>query len=191
MLYLFTKQGRMAHRQAKELYNIVIHQSRNPIFYSDYNVPDTMEGRFEMVTLHAGLLVNRLCRPDMGIEGTKLAQAFFDEMFKAIDLSIREMGVGDLAVPKRIKKMMKNFKGRAFAYDEATKAGKGDVIHVLSRNIYSNDKPSTQIIEKFADYVQACAVSLDKQTLPTFWQGKINFPSIQPHNGFINATQAA
>lgn len=191
MLYLFTKQGRLTHRQARELYKVVIRSSRNPIFYSDYNVPDTMEGRFEMVALHAGLLVNRLCRPDMGVEGQKLAQAFFDEMFKAIDLSIREMGVGDLAVPKRIKKMMTNFKGRAFAYDEATKANQNEIIHVLSRNIYLTEKPSSYAIKKFADYVSNCVSSLEKQSLSDFNQGKLLFPSIQPLNGFINATQAA
>jgi cytochrome b pre-mRNA-processing protein 3 len=191
MLYLFTKQGRLSRRQAKELYKIVISHARNPVFYSEFNVPDTMEGRFEMVTLHGGLLVNYLCRPEMGIEGRKLAQAFFDEMFKSIDLSIREMGVGDLAVPRRIKKMMTNFKGRAFAYDEATKVNINEIIHALSRNIYKNEKPSEQVIQKFAEYVQLCVIELEKQSLSDFWQGKVRFPAIYPSNGFINATQAA
>lgn len=68
MLYLFTKQGRLNCRQAK-LHKSVITQSRNPRFYAEYNVPDTLDGRFDMLCLHGGLLVNRLCRPEMGAHG--------------------------------------------------------------------------------------------------------------------------
>ncbi len=180
MLYLFSKKGRLSHQKAKELYNKVVRHARSPIFYEGYAVPDTLEGRFEMIALHGGLLVNRLCRPDMGQEGRILAQAFFDVMFFNLDWSIREMGVGDLGVPRRIKQMMESFKGRAFAYDEALRAGDGEICHALIRNLYATTgRPSAEILAIMSAYLRGVAMSLESQGLSDFWQGQIDFPHIE------------
>lgn len=197
MLYLLTQKGRLSRAKAKELFQIVLRQSRNPYFYEMFGVPDTVEGRFEIVSLHGGLLVNRLCRPDMGREGKILAQAFFDVMFKNIDWSMRERGVGDLAVPRRIKKLMSDFKGRAFAYDESCRAGCSELTHALVRNVYAESpKPSAETMKQFAHYIQSCVTELDKQGLSDFWRGIAHFPvpvtpSNNNQNGTNNATQAA
>lgn len=195
MLYLLTQKGRLSRTKAKELYQTVLRQSRNPYFYTSFGVPDTLEGRFEIISLHGGLLVNRLCRPDMGREGKILAQAYFDVMFKNIDWSIREMGVGDLAVPRRIKKMMSDFKGRAFAYDEACRSGNSELTHALVRNVFADtQKPSVETLNEFANYVQCCVKELEAQGLSDFWRGQINLPHLNFYNneyGTYNATQAA
>ncbi len=195
MLYLLSQKGRMSRVKAKELFQVALQQSRNSYFYEIYGVPDTFEGRFEMMCLHGGLLVNRLCRPDMGREGKILAQAYFDVMFKNIDWSMRENGVGDLAVPRRIKKLMAGFKGRAYAYDEACRSGTSELTHALSRNIYaSNAKPSQDILNQFAQYVQSSVAELEQLGLSDFWRGKISYPTLpstQFQYGTDNATQAA
>lgn len=198
MFYLLTQKGRSSRAKAKELFQTVLRQSRDSYFYEIYGVPDTTEGRFEMVSLHGGLLVNRLCRPDMGREGKILAQAFFDVMFKNIDWSMRERGVGDLAVPRRIKKMMSDFKGRAFAYDESCRAGCSELTHALVRNVYGNsEKPSTDTVKQFSHYIQSCVTELEKQGLSDFWRGIVYYPALpstynQNQNGSPhNATQAA
>ena len=196
MLYLMTQKGRLSRAKAKELFQIVLRQSRHPHFYEDYGVPDTIEGRFEMVALHGGLLVNRLCRPDMGREGRILAQAFFDVMFKNIDWSMRERGIGDLGVPRRIKKMMADFKGRAFAYDESCRAGCSELTHALVRNVYAEtDKPSAEIVKDFSLYIQSCVTELEKQGLSDFWRGIAHYPALPSNNNqngiHNNATQAA
>ena len=195
MLYLLTQKGRLSRAKAKELFQIVLRQSRNPYFYEIYGVPDTIEGRFEMVSLHGGLLVNRLCRPDMGREGRILAQAFFDVMFKNIDWSMRENGVGDLAVPRRIKKMMSDFKGRAYAYDESCRAGCSELTHALVRNVYANSaKPSAETVKEFSQYIQSCVTELEKQGLSDFWRGIANYSSLpfnNNQNGNNNAIEAA
>jgi cytochrome b pre-mRNA-processing protein 3 len=153
--------------------------SRNPAFYEDYKIPDTLEGRYEILALHAGLLVNRLSAPDMGIYGRKLAQKFFDVMFRDVEWSLRESGVGDLAVPRRVKKMMSSFKGRAIAYDEAVKSGKSEVIHALTRNIYGVAKVQQMYeVEKLAEYTQACVRKLATQGLSDFSQGFISLPDV-------------
>jgi len=196
MICLFTQKGRLNRKIAMDYYNMVIRQSRMEEFYEDYKAPDTMEGRFEIVTLHAGLLVNRLCRPDMGVDGKKLAQALFDVMFRSIDLSIREAGVGDLAVPRRIKKMMTNFKGRTFAYDEAVRSGNGDLVHALSRNIYAEvPLPNQDTMNKLAKYTQDYFDALGNMQPSDFWNSKmIMFPKIEKtleQIGQNNASQAA
>lgn len=193
MLHLLTKKGRLSREKAKALYHQVVQASRNPLFYAAYNVPDTTEGRFEMICLHGGILVNRLSRPDMGAEGRMLAQAFFDVMFINLDWSIREAGVGDLAVPRRIKKMMSDFKGRSFAYDEAVKSGAGEAVHALTRNLYANTpKPSPDILSVMETYLRTCVAELSGQGLSDFWQGHVNFPSIeQSSQGHRYAPQAA
>lgn len=179
MLNFFTRQGRNRNKAARQLYRAIMETSRNPAFYEDYKIPDTLEGRYEILALHAGLLVNRLSAPDMGIYGRKLAQKFFDVMFRDVEWSLRESGVGDLAVPRRVKKMMSSFKGRAIAYDEAVKSGKSEVKHALIRNIYGVVKEShLEEIENLAEYTQACVRKLATQGLSDFSQGFISLPSV-------------
>lgn len=196
MFYLLTPSGRLSRAKSKELFQIVLRQSRQAFLYETYKVPDTIEGRFEMVTLYGGILVNRLCRPDMGREGKMLAQAFFDVMFQNIDWSMRERGVGDLAVPHRIKKMMSDFKGRSLAYDEACRSGPSELTHALVRNVYgANSKPTLEILQQFVRYIQECTADLEKKGLSDFWSGRLSYPSFlynTNQNGSRDyATQAA
>lgn len=183
MMYFLTRKGRATREKAKELYSEVVRCARKPVFYAGYNVSDTLEGRFEMIALHGGLLVNRLCREDMGADGRYLAQAFFDVMFINLDWSIREAGVGDLAVPRRIKKMMADFKGRAFAYDEAVRSDFSDVVFAVMRNIYPVEpKPPAAVISAMACYIEQCAKNLEQKTAAEMWQGKFTFPEIEQDN---------
>ncbi|MCB1551031.1 MAG: phage tail protein [Alphaproteobacteria bacterium] len=179
MFAFFTKHQRKRLEAAKRLHQTVMTQSRQPDFYINYKIPDTLESRFEILALHGGLLVNRLCQPDMGAQGQRLAQTFFDVMFRDLDLSLREMGVGDLAIPRRIKKLMSSFKGRTFAYDEAMKSGEGEVKHALIRNIYGKvPAPYTEELEMMVAYMQECARTLAQQGLSELWQGKVHFPDL-------------
>ena len=92
---------------ARRLYEAVVAQARQPVFFAEWGVPDTIDGRFEMVTLHAHLLLRRL--KDGGAETAPLAQALFDVMFADMDASLREMGAGDLGVGRRVKQLATGF----------------------------------------------------------------------------------
>jgi cytochrome b pre-mRNA-processing protein 3 len=98
------------------LYGALVGQARNPAFYRDMGVPDTVEGRFEMVALHVFLALRRLRAG--GEPGKDLGQKLFDVLFDDMDQTLREMGVGDLSVGKKIKAMASSFYGRMQAYDE-------------------------------------------------------------------------
>ncbi|MEM8833425.1 MAG: ubiquinol-cytochrome C chaperone family protein, partial [Pseudomonadota bacterium] len=107
MLGYFTKKKHRKER-ARELYAAAVDQSRHPVFYEKLGVPDSVDGRFDMIALHCSILMLRLNRAGEN----KLSQSLFDVFFKTMDRSLREMGVGDLSVPKHMKRMMKGFNGR-------------------------------------------------------------------------------
>ena len=103
-------------------------------FYLEHGVADTFEGRFELLILHAGPVLKRLNEAEA--PGPDLAQDLVDAIFRHLDAGLREMGVGDLAVPKRIKKLAEAFLGRSAAYDSAIGEGQEAVEAALSRNVF-------------------------------------------------------
>lgn len=121
------------------LYGQAVAQARAPYYFVRLGVPDTLDGRFDMVALFAFLLVDRL-RNDRATAGPPLAQAVFDAMFSDMDQNLREMGVGDLSVAKRVKTMWTAFNGRCRAYAGALDAGdRAAVEAALSRNVWRSE----------------------------------------------------
>ncbi|MDQ8726138.1 ubiquinol-cytochrome C chaperone family protein [Bradyrhizobium sp. LHD-71] len=114
------------------IYGMIVAQARLPAFYERIHVPDTVNGRFDMVLLHLWMVLRRL-KTCAG--GAKASQALLDHFCSDMDANLREMGVGDLTVPKRILKFAEAFYGRANAYDAALQAGGPDLPQALGRNI--------------------------------------------------------
>jgi cytochrome b pre-mRNA-processing protein 3 len=139
---------------AAAVYARTVELSRAPALFEGCGIPDTLDGRFDALALHAALMIDRLRRePD----GEALAQAYFDAMFRHLDLTLREIGVQDLGVGRRIKIMAEGFQGRALAY-RAALAGGGEVplAEVLRRNAYGGRPPAdgTQV-DQLETYVRA------------------------------------
>lgn len=125
---------RPAADPAEALYREIVARARQPAFYRDLSVPDTAEGRFEMILLHLALLFNRLKTEDP--ETLRLAQAVLDAFFRDMDRSLREMGIGDLSVPKKMKKLGEAYHGRSLAYDRGLEAGDlPDLAAAIGRNV--------------------------------------------------------
>ena len=121
------------------LYDRLVDLSRDVAFYTELGVPDTIDGRFDMLSIHVHATLRRL--KGQGAEADRGAQALFDRFMLDMDQSLREMGVGDLGVGKRIKKMGAAFYGRMDAYDRALDAGSDEavlasMIDMLRRNLY-------------------------------------------------------
>lgn len=149
---------------AERLYGAVVAQARQPAFYTGCGVADTPDGRFDLVALHAALVIRRLSRHRFA--DRRLAQALFDYMFADLDQNLREMGVGDLAVGKRIKAMAKGFYGRLAAYDAAIAAGDGEALaDALRRNLYRKEEPAAGQVAAMAAYVLAEAAALAERPL--------------------------
>ena len=164
-----------AREKAQELYLAVVEQARNPIFYARYGVPDTVDGRFDMVTLHVFLVLRRLRRD--GHAGAELGQLLFDAMFDDMDRNLREMGVGDLGVGRRVKAMGKAFYGRAVAYDAGLDEGDSMLADALRRNLYGEAAEADHSAE-LATYMRAALARLDEQEGADLLAGRVDFGGI-------------
>ncbi|WP_439633710.1 ubiquinol-cytochrome C chaperone family protein [Glycocaulis sp.] len=144
--------------RASQLYEAILAEARAPRLYAELGVPDTVDGRFDMIVLHAALVMRRLREEGEG--GQKLAQALFGRLFDDMDAALREMGIGDMSVGKKIKTMAEAFYGRAAAYDGALKAGDaGQLKAVLWRNLF-DDAPEH---EGAAEALSRHAIAADQQ----------------------------
>ncbi len=154
MLTFFRPKNSPEQRAAEGLYAALVKQSRNPVFYSEMGVPDTVDGRFDSVLVHCFILMYRLGKG--GRSDCDLSQALYDIMFVELDRAVREMGVGDLSVNRHIRRMMKAFNGRVAAYE----SGLGDpalLMDALRRNLYGtvNDGPADDALKQMATYISA------------------------------------
>jgi len=160
---------------SRALYGHAVAQARLPAFYAELEVPDTLDGRFDCLILHVALLVRRLARG--GPDGAALAQDLFDETFADMDRSLREMGVGDLGVGRRVKAMAKAFYGRADAYGRALDAGdEAALAAALARNLHARDEASP-VAHRLAAYAFAADRMLAAQDDAGLAAGEAHFPS--------------
>ncbi len=154
--------GKKPHQAPSgRIYAAWVTQAREPWFYAELGVPDTVEGRFEMIALHGFLVLHRLkaAQADGWSEAEALSQAVFDLMFHDMDRNLREMGTGDIGVAHRVKALIKSFYGRIAAYEEGlADAAKLDA--ALVRNVYGGAAPDgapAQLADYLRDSVSALA----------------------------------
>ncbi|MCQ8185670.1 ubiquinol-cytochrome C chaperone family protein [Parvularcula maris] len=171
-------------RVAHDLYVAAAEASRRPAFYTEAGVPDTVEGRYDLLSLHMILLIRRL-RQEAEAQA-QLAQLLFDVMFRDVDDNLREMGVGDLRVGKKVRSYAEAFFGRAKVYQEAL-AGEGDLEDALSRNVY--DEESHPRAPVLAGYVRRCAESLAEQDTAQLQRGIVTFPPLTLEEEVSHAAQ--
>jgi cytochrome b pre-mRNA-processing protein 3 len=144
---------------AAPIYARTADRARSPYLFEACGIPDTLDGRFDALALHASLMIDRLRRePD----GEVLAQAFFDAMFKHLDLTLREIGVQDLGVGRRIKIMAEGFHGRALTYRSALlDADPGALAEALRRNAYGGRPPKdAAVVAALENHVRSEAARL-------------------------------
>jgi cytochrome b pre-mRNA-processing protein 3 len=160
-----------AERTGGRLYAAAVAAAREPLFYATLGVPDTLDGRFDLVALHAFLLVHRLRdHPD-------LTQAIFDAMFVDMDNNLREIGVGDLCVGRLVRAMWEAFHGRSKAYETALAANDSEALaSALARNVWRGEAPAGAA-EALAERVTAHAAHLEAQPLSALASGQVRFLS--------------
>jgi cytochrome b pre-mRNA-processing protein 3 len=155
------------------LYGMIVAQARMPSFYRDYAVPDTINGRFDLIVLHMVLVLDRLAA-DPGLRD--LGQAVFNRFCQDMDNNLREMGVGDLTVPKEIRRMGEAFYGRAQAYRLALAAADNHaLVEALARNIYGGSAPGAHA-HRLAAYTREAVRDLSGQPEASLAAGDVSFP---------------
>ncbi len=156
---------------ARTLYSQIVAQARQAEFYAACGVPDTLDGRFEMVVLHTFLVLHQLKR----LDEESLGQALFDTMFMDMDENLREIGVGDLSVGKRVKQMVSAFYGRVAAYEAGLDAKEGVLEAALERNLYGTVGAKAVELAAMAAYLRREATTLAEQDAQAIAAGLVSF----------------
>jgi cytochrome b pre-mRNA-processing protein 3 len=175
MLWPFNhfRKPRLSPRGTIEaIYGMIVTQAREPLFYRDLGVPDTVNGRFDLLVLHLWMVLRRL-KPVEG--GAGLSQALFDRFCDDMDANLREMGVGDLTVPKRMQAFGEAFYGRTAAYDLALAAGEEPLAQSLCRNILNGE--AIEKARQLSVYAEAAIAALAGTDEATLRSGLWKFPT--------------
>jgi len=173
-MFSFLKKSTPSQRTIEAIYGMIVAQARQPAFYAAFNVPDTVNGRFDMVLLHLWMVLRMLRQ---GPEGEEPVQQLFDHFCTDMDDNLREMGVGDLTVPKRMRKFGEAFYGRSAAYDAALDAGDEALAAALNRNIF-NEADATGA-GRLAAYVAETLAHLGQVEQAAFARGQWQFPAVK------------
>jgi cytochrome b pre-mRNA-processing protein 3 len=171
----FRKPRKPLRSTIEAIYGMIVTQAREPLFYRNLGVRDTVNGRFDMLVLHLWIVLRRL-RPMES--GAVMSQALFDRFCEDMDANLREMGVGDLTVPKRMQAFGEAFYGRTAAYDLAISQGPEQLAQALSRNILDGEQ--IENAGRIAYYTEAAIDALAKLDDASIQSASWRFPSPAP-----------
>lgn len=159
-------------------YDRVVSHARQPLFFTDYGVPDSLDGRFELICLFAFLFLHRLKseRP----QSAALSQAFFDMMFADMDRSLRELGTGDLRVGREIRRMAEALYGRIRAYEAGLEGGDEVLGAALARNLYGTVPPPPEGAAGIGRYLRRAAAELRREDAAELLCGRVRFAAVPP-----------
>ncbi len=164
--------------QANKLYITLVQQARQPVFYDELGIPDSLDGRFEMILIHLFLLTKRL--QELGTEeADALAQHVTETFFNDMDRSLREIGVGDMSVGKKVKAMANAYNGRLTVYADAM-GEPSALAEALRRNAYGTARPDDAQPHQLAAYMMTAQTELSKQAPADILAATITWPTPQP-----------
>ncbi len=172
ILSLFKRKA--SRNSVRAVYGAIVAAARHPKLYADWGVPDTVDGRYDMIVLHTVLVLDRLASE--GRAAQDLAQGLTDEVFADMDRSLREMGVGDLSVGKKVRRMAEVFYGRVQAYSGALKSGDSAALaEALYRNVFAGTG-SRDGSGLLADHALRLRRHLHERPIGPILSGEIDFP---------------
>jgi len=154
------------------LYGAIVAQARRPAFYQLYRVPDTVTGRLEMILLHLILVLRHFQQLD--VASRELGQRLFDHFCSDMDDNMREMGVGDLAVPRKMRRIGDAFYARQALYGAALAHGSDDELSAALRRFVYSGRAEPHTVARLADYSRRAAHVLSSRTGSE--RGEIQFP---------------
>jgi cytochrome b pre-mRNA-processing protein 3 len=176
MMFHFFRRSQ-SNPSIASLYGTIVAQARAAPFYRIFGVPDTVNGRFEMVVLHTVLVLRRLEKEPLPLR--RIGQELFDWFCRDMDGSLREMGVGDLAVPTKMRKIGEAFYGRQAAYGVALATHDPQpLVAALERNVFGAPSETSGLgAMRLATYVRAAAEKLADQDGQALSRAELAFPN--------------
>lgn len=183
---IFRRSARIAPEHALHVYGEILKATRREGFFRVCRVPDSLDGRFDVLCIHAFLAMRRL-KAIGSEESAQLSQALFDTMFQDLDAALRQIGVSDVRIGKEVKKMAKAFLGRVQAYDAALAAGDGAALEAaLARNVYRGeadnacgDADKALVVLRLRRYMERADAALAMRSDATVLAGDLGFPNME------------
>ena len=177
MIWNLFKRKKSNQALVERQYAEITGAARSPVFYESMGVPDTVMGRFEMISIHLILYLRRT--GSAGDASRGLAQDLVDAFFEDVDYSIRELGIGDMGVPKRMKKLAKMFYGRVKSYGQALDAGdRQGLVDALRRNLHPETGDEAPPMQALSDWMIATARTLEDVPEEKLAAGLLTFPAV-------------
>jgi cytochrome b pre-mRNA-processing protein 3 len=162
--------------KSEKLYGAIVAQARLPDFYRDLGVPDSLDGRFAVLSLHLFILLRRLKQE--GAAGGPLAQEVMDRFVGDMDTVLRELGVSDLRVPKKMRALAGSAHALLETYDQAFAAGEAPFAAAVAASLPSGCEDAELSSEALASYLMGCAAALEREPFSAFAAGAIAFPEV-------------
>jgi cytochrome b pre-mRNA-processing protein 3 len=163
---------------AAKLYGAIVAQARLPVFYQSLKVPDTLEGRFLMLSVHLFAVLHRLKRDGPAAHG--LAQNLTDSFSADMETVLREIGVGDLSIPKKMRRLAASTAALLQVYEDALAVGEGAIAVTLSEALPQDQRPSEATSRRLAHYVMELVRRVDAQSVAALGAGDVQFPGPIP-----------
>jgi cytochrome b pre-mRNA-processing protein 3 len=171
-MFLFKRRDSGHRKTIERLYGAIVAQAREPVFYRDLGVPDTVEGRFDLLVLHMHLVNERLAAT--GEAGAMLGQELLDRFFEDMDASLREIGIGDMTVPKKMRSLAEAYLGRSASYGPAIAKGDNAALGAaIARNILGQEDAAGA--GALAAYAIETSKSLNRQPPEQLLDGRVDF----------------
>jgi cytochrome b pre-mRNA-processing protein 3 len=161
---------------ASRCYGELLEQARNPVFFTSMGVPDSLDGRFEILCLHAFLIFHKL--RNFGEPGRQLAQEIYDQMFASFDADLRELGAADIGVGRRIKAMTEGLNGRIQGYENGLAMGGDALKDAIRRNVFATVQSGEADVARLADYLERAVGDMANKGFDDILNGPLVFPSL-------------
>lgn len=180
---------RLRNRRSKtsksgKLYGAIVAQARLPALYRDLGVPDSLEGRFAALSLHLFVVLHRL--KGEGAKGLELAGKLMDRFGQDMDTVLRELGVSDLRVPKKMRSLAGSTRALLEAYELAFAGGEAPFAAAIVSSLPLQSPDAELSSRALASYLRRCATELERQPLGAIEGGALEFPEIDEHGDEIN-----
>ena len=176
MIPLFKQKSIGITAAARALYTTIVNQSREPGFFTSWGIPDTPNGRFEVLALHVFLVMHRM-RDD--IDCAKLARSLSEQAVLDIDRNLREMGIGDLSVGRKVKSLTEGLYGRLAAYADGMERQNGNLGEELRRNLFSEGEAQESVVLAAELYLRRERNSLLGWATADLLAGRISFGPVE------------
>jgi cytochrome b pre-mRNA-processing protein 3 len=165
-----------ADANAAKLYGAIVAQARLPVFYQALAVPDTLEGRFLVLSVHLFAVLRRL--KQNGADAEALAQALSDHFSQDMETVLREVGVGDLSIPKKVRGLVASSAALFAAYAKAFPAGSAAIAAILAEAFSRQGEPQSAVTLPLAHYLKRVADALEGQDIAVLARGEVRFPEV-------------